>query len=271
MATLIKYQSHVLNAQSFTERFTNSLEKMYLAIAKSDAWTNGDSNPDAVLDNRDTELSLWSELIGLQKITPANVMLCVPRQDWAENVAFTTFDNAATDAYSQIPGFYTYTEDFPNYLVHECVVANGVTGSTAPSNTSGTAATPDGFSWKHLYSLSESDRNNLLLDNWLPVNYTEAEVTDGSDAPYKVMGSRYVMVKAVLTPPNDSGLPEVSYRKTALVTNPLDNVGTPLVADVVLPAGAEAVPTGQFLHIEHKAPITRIGAQEETIYFVLEF
>ena len=275
MATLIKYQSHVLNAQSFTDRFTGSVDKLYLAIAKSDAWTNGDENPDAVLDNVDTETVLWSELIGMQRITESNIMLCVPRVDWAENVAFTTFDTDAADAYSKLPGFFTYSENFPDYTVHECVVANGTTGSTPPTNTTGTAPTPDGFEWKFLYDLSEADRNNLLLDNWLPVNYGESasakQVIDGTEDAYQWVGARYVMVKAVLTPPRDGGLPEVSYRKTCLVTNPLDNVGAPLVTDVILAAEASATASGQLLHIEHKAPITRIDAQEETITFVLEF
>jgi len=223
----------------------------------------------------DTEQALWTELVGLQRVTEANIMLCVPRVDWEEGVAFETFSESATDAYSKPPGFFTYTENFPDYTVHQCVVANGTTGSTPPTNTTGTAPTPDGFEWKFLYDLSESDRNTLLLDNWLPVNYgisvSPKQGIDGTENAYQWMGARYVMVKAVLTPPRDGGLPEVSYRKTALITNPLDNGGSLLTADIVLPAEASVDKTGQYLHIEHKAPITRIDAQEEQITFVLEF
>lgn len=276
MATIIKYQHHVVNAEAFVRNFgTSGNDLMYMGISKSTAWGGGDANPDAVADNIDAEDSFWTDLIGMEKVSISNVMLAIPRIDWAQGVAFAPISTSSLTPYSDAPGSYVYVNDEGNHNVYKCLTNNGVTGATAPSGqTSSTITTPDGFQWKYMYTLTPTEVSDVMQDTWLPVaahNVVEPQLSSGDALAYKNLGARYAIVNIKLTKPSLGGLPAVSYRKVSLVSNPDDNLGAPLTGGVVLAAGISSAASGQIVHLEHKSPITRLDEQEETMTIIFEF
>ena len=272
MTAIIKYQSHVNNAKAFSDSYSvPNQDSLYLGLAKSTPWIDGDDNPIPAVDNIDDENLFWAEMIGMQKVTSSHIMMGIPRIDWSEGVAYAPISTTSTTAYTDPPGSYVYVDS----KVYRCVLNNGITGSIPPAGTAATpVTTPDGFQWQYMYSLTTTDERDMLTTNWLPVpvhNIVEPQLSFGDPAAYITLGARYIIINIILTAPNEGGLPAVSYREVSLVSNPLDQTGAPVQASVALPDGISESLSGLMIHLDHKHPVTRIDDQTEEMTIILEF
>ena len=270
MATVIKFKSHVQNALNFADRYGKAsvTEYLYLAAAKSTAWLD-EANPDVPVDTVEEEEDFYDVHIGMQKVSTTNIIPVVTRRDWTTGNTYVAFDKTDANAYNT--AFYVLNSEG---RVYECITSGGV--STVEPSGVGTAGLQgplvDGYTWKYLYDLSLFDSSNILNDTWLPVNYedniTAEQTSDGDLDAVNTLGAKYVIINIVL---DDGGLPvDTSYRQTAIIANPLDDLAAPLTAVNALPADVTAY-SGQFLHLENRVAVYRISGQSETINTVLEF
>jgi hypothetical protein len=214
-------------------------------------------------------------MIGMQKVAVSNIMMTIPRINWTQGVAYTPLSTSSASAYTDLPGSYVYVVDGLDFNVYKCVVANGVTGSVAPTGQAASpVTTPDGFQWQYMYNLTAIQERDLLTEEWLPVpteNIVEPQLSFGDPLAYKTLGSRYMLVNIVLTEPQAGGMPAVSYRKVSLVSNPLDNLGAAATGGVILPAGLSTDLSGIMVHLDHRFAVTRIDDQSEEMTIILEF
>ncbi len=278
MTATIKYQSHVNNAKAFSDAYSvPNQDSLYLGLAKSTPWIDGDNDPIPAVDNIDDENLFWSDLIGMQKVTVSHIMMGVPRINWSEGVAYAPLSTTSTTAYTDPPGSYVYVDGGGgDFNVYRCVLNNGVTGSIPPAGTAATpVTTPDGFQWQYMFSLTTTEERDMLTTNWLPVpvqNIVEPQLSSGDPAAHITLGARYIIINIILTAPNEGGLPAVSYRKVSLVSNPLDQTGVvPVQASVALPDGISPSLSGLMIHLDHKYPVTRVADQTEEMTIILEF
>ncbi len=174
------------------------------------AWTD-EYTPPTPRDTQYDGINFLKYLIGMKKIMPSNVMLVVPRNDWAPGKVYEPINlNAVAGKRAQ--NYYCLTSDERgNNNVWVCIdkTTTASTSTVEPSllyrevgadvahpddatigKTNGIGyhyiannkvKTGDGYTWLFLYNITTTMINaGLLLDNWMPVPYNHHGVTGGS-------------------------------------------------------------------------------------------
>ncbi|MCX8008113.1 MAG: hypothetical protein N3A54_00240 [Patescibacteria group bacterium] len=137
--------------------------------------------------------------------------------------------------------YYVVTDDLNVYV---CISNNNLALSTVkPTNTNtnvpdtGPAALADGYVWKFIYSIPESDAEKFMTTNWFPVkNYAENDMSSnweiqynstennrihGSDLPYALNASALMLKVRVSGDEGQKIITTNDYRKISLIENPV--------------------------------------------------
>lgn len=135
----------------------------------------------------------------LERVTPKDVAMCVPRIDWTSGTVYDPFNPYKND--------YEYTVDFDGVItylnkpyvlnsefdVYVCIKNSSTgldrdkVGSTVEPKGRGTESfvTADGYTWKYLYSIVDQ-LFKFLTTTWLPVPTPTTEPTTGiNSAKYR--------------------------------------------------------------------------------------
>ncbi len=271
-------------------------------------WPDEESPPTPTSTPNDMK-DAWAVSIGLQKITPQNISLMVPRRDWTTATSYSSY---FTDVGTEDDPLW-YTDNF--YVITDlnevwvCVVKGGSTSTDKPVRSGSLAADNtyfidgktslyvsgiDGYTWKYLFTLTSYQINNLLEDDWIPVPIgdslwtpdTDAQRTQGRDDSWAILNARHVMVRYFIDAGADGSgkLPAgLRYRQTAFVMNPqlrtapYDRAtGTTYYMRNSINGttlGDEEIKkfSGSLIYLENRSPISRETNQSEEYRTILTF
>ena len=165
MAQIITENFRVFNATQFVE-YVADTNNLYLFIGRPQSWDNEPTAPTPVnVPYQDT--LYWSDTVALKRIIPNDFKQVVLRKNWSAGVVYYQYDNASSTLYGS--NFYVLTQD---NNVYKCISNNfGTASSIKPTGTStNVITTSDGYQWKYLYSLSDTDLLKFLTGDFMPVN-----------------------------------------------------------------------------------------------------
>ena len=145
--------------------------------------------------------SVYENIVMLDRVTPDEISLVVPRENWVSGKIYNAFDatkdlydysvnSAGGVNYDYAP--YVMTDDYNVYL---CIKNNqsgldrSQVASTIKPTTIGVEPqqTKDGYLWKYLFSVSDN-LFRFLTDKWLPVGQpidNTAIITNKTSADYR--------------------------------------------------------------------------------------
>ena len=165
MAQIITENFRVFNATRFIEYVVDT-NNLYLFIGRPQGWDNEPTAPTPVnVPYQDT--LYWTDTVALKRIVPNDFKQVVLRKNWSAGVVYSQYDNASSTLYGS--NFYVLTQD---NNVYKCISNNfGAASSVKPTGTSASViTTSDGYQWKYLYSLSDTDLLKFLTGDFMPVN-----------------------------------------------------------------------------------------------------
>ena len=195
-------------------------------------------------------------LIGIKKIMPSNIMLVVPRNDWAPGKVYDVVNQDAIAA-KRAQNYYCLTSDERgNNNVWVCIGKTAAGPSTVepslayretnPAHSddgvdgyhyiaNNKVVTGDGYTWLFLYNITTTMINaGLLLDNWMPVPYnhhgvlggsiTETQELYGDMNANRTLGAYRVLVTCTLADEGDAIPYSCIYRQIGLLMDPRANV-----------------------------------------------
>ena len=197
MSSLFTNYFGVQNAKNFEEFVTTTYGNTYITIGKNADWPDGDTPP-APVDTANTFYDYWDNLIGLKRITAADINLVVPRIDWdstgqttyvAYNQDLNLFAKANTDQIYYDNKFYVRNS---KDQVFKCL-ANNVTSNTTPTLSTiepeitiggqlpenAYIETADGYKWKYLYTIPSGLKQKFFTKEFMPIT-TDAIVTNNA-------------------------------------------------------------------------------------------
>jgi len=159
---------HVL-VQAINQEFPNP-DTFYFFVSNHDV-----ADPDDLYDNiRITNISAYRNMIFGKRIQPEDAMSVTRNVPWESGKVFTMYDDTNANLLSQ--DFYCVVNAGSFSHVYKCLDNNGNTESTSqPDFTAIEGAntilyqTADGYRWKYLYTVDETQVNNFATAAYFPV------------------------------------------------------------------------------------------------------
>lgn len=156
---------------------TSSNTTLYLTFGKVDGWAN-DSLPNVSNTSVSTKYEVWSNMIGGKRLFGGDLHHVIPRYNWTSNTVYTSYDHTNPDLLNGNTQFYVMNSD---YSVYKCLAnANGTVSTSEPTsvNPEIVSITSDGYYWKYMYTLNDSEKLRFLTDDYIPVK--TIALNDGS-------------------------------------------------------------------------------------------
>lgn len=158
--------------------YNDSDSQWYIAIGRSEEWNDSDS-PINITNTYDNELDFRQKMQSIKNVQ--NVSMVVPRVDWSSGTIYSEFDNTVS-GYPAEP-YYVMTAENDVYV---CLVAgkasdgSDVASSIKPNiKTAEPFRTSDGYVWKYLYTVDNSDASKYLSGNFMPVKLVSEDYVSG--------------------------------------------------------------------------------------------
>jgi hypothetical protein len=240
--------------RGYDDRLMNQTDDTAAEDGKYDdynRWTD-EYTPPTPRDTLNDVTNFLENLIGIKKIAPANMMLVVPRNDWAPGKKYEVLNPAAV-AGKRAQNYYCLTSDERgNNNVWVCIgKTESAGGSTVEPSlayretahevagheigyhyvANNTVRCNDGYTWLFLYNITTTMINaGLLLENWMPVPYnhhgvyggsiTETQDLYGDMNANRTLGAYRVLVTCTLGDEGDAIPYSSIYRQIGLLMDP---------------------------------------------------
>lgn len=211
----ISYDSALRFKRDFELNTQSSVK--YVFIGNSNAYANSDTEISQISDTVYDEKTVWDNMYAAALLTSNDVELVVPRVNWTGDTKYRQYDDRANIAdlitantTMNLKPMYIMTSNFD---VYKCLCNNVSANSTVEptgdfATSNGFISTADGYLWKYMYSVYQSNR--FLTDEWMPTPYSykitqynsdETNIIDGAIAKIVTTnnGSAYYEANATAT------------------------------------------------------------------------
>ena len=180
MPAIITNAFRTYNADNFITAFGTN--KMYLMIAKADAWSGADlrqytgTPTDTALPTPiDTTVAPFvhhNDMIAAKLISTSDVSHVIKRTDWTSGIVYVEYNHLQDDQIDQT--FFVMTDQ---YNVYKCISNYGGAQSTIKptGQTSGIVETSDNYRWKFMYEVQQADVLKYVTTDWIPVKYLTSD------------------------------------------------------------------------------------------------
>lgn len=153
---------------------------VYAFIGRQLPWNTGTETPINPIEDINAVNNYYKSGIFAKQVSLENASLVVPRINWTSNTVY--------NAYTSNTNFYVLNS---KDQVFKCLSNNFAIPSTyEPELTLATTSleepflqTSDGYKWKYLYTLTSSQKQKFLTDDWMPVSinkFVRASAEPGS-------------------------------------------------------------------------------------------
>lgn len=170
----------LFSADQFVESFTETANNIYYVfVAKHTPFLDDSNPPEPQDDERTTLFRIYKDLLYGKKIDAADVAFVIKKSLW---VAGTVYDQYVHDENNFVKNFFVATPGTSNsFDVFKCISNNRGAPSTYYPRLSETSPsdtfyeTVDGYQWKYMYSITESQWEKFTTTNFMPV-FTNSDV-----------------------------------------------------------------------------------------------
>ena len=191
MPAIVKNQFRIHQADQFIETLTEGGpdDRYYLFVAKDAAWSGADAGlyteaspsdttPPTPKDTFQSDFILWDNIISGKLLGASDVSRVVKRVDWTTATVYPQYEHQTDDLPTN--DFFVVNVDGANTNVYKCISnAQGANSTVAPTGQSTSIITTgDGYRWKYMYTLTASQFEKFVTDDWIPVQTLTSD--DGS-------------------------------------------------------------------------------------------
>lgn len=217
---IIKQKTKAQTCENYVSQVTEGDTSLYFYFGNPVAWdivpggSYNDTNPPAPKDNLFVEKQIWDGIIGLKKVTSADIKRAFRRVNWVSGQYYDMYRDdydGSTVTGVSLAGEYTNTkplslarsnnlvlvDDAGVFKLYRCIdnrsttTGNPIASTTKPTFTTSNITTlADGYKWKYMGELSSNDVSEFLTTNHCPFPTTLASAGASGNATAVVMTSR---------------------------------------------------------------------------------
>ena len=171
MTTVVTTNLKLANIDDFISSINS--EVYYLFTSWSLPFSD-DLNPPTISDTvNDTYIDPYKYMINAKLLSNTNVTPMVKRHDWVYNTVYEKYshDNSTL----MLSNFFVIVDEGAYYSVFKCLDNNNGSASTDAPSITGTSPsddiyfTSDGYQWKYMYSITQSEYDNFATTEYIPV------------------------------------------------------------------------------------------------------
>lgn len=199
MSSLFTRNFGTFAATCFENFIASNYAYLYITIGRPQEWANtsnssilDDVTVPTPVESSNAFYNLWNDMIGMKRITSADMNLVVPRVDWSNGTTYVEytqdlnlFAKANTSNIAYDNKFYARnTKD----QVFKCLFNKGNVASTImpdidlggqlPENPY--IETSDGYKWKYMYTIPYGLKKKFFTNDYMPI-YVESNVAGSAD------------------------------------------------------------------------------------------
>lgn len=216
MGSYIKASMERSYAESFFTELERNDNQYFLFIGKGTPWSD-ENTPPEYTDTVSSEYQVMNDIIGYKKLSPENVLFAIPRYEWITGTVYDQYSDSLEMFDETDPKiFYVVTDE--NH-VYKCLWNNGNRPSVVKPSLVITSpfTTEDGYSWKYLATVRESDLPYELTD-YVPVDFAgsaDTETTNQYNAQIDSVNSSITRIEMQNSPGASLGIyPNALHRST---------------------------------------------------------
>ena len=167
MAQIVTNNFSIQNATEFIRNYDSNY---YLLIGRPQVWPN-EPTPDNPINLTNQDYVYWTDSVAAKRVVFSDVKQVIKRNDYATGVVYTQYNHTQANILST--NFYVLTSQ--EYNVYKCISNNfGAVSTVKPTGRSTSIfQTADGYRWKYMYSLTDSDLLKFLTSTYMAVNINE--------------------------------------------------------------------------------------------------
>jgi len=155
-----------------SNRFIQDVEtgntNYYVFVGRSVPWTDDNNPPAANQAVTNYDHNVYDEILYGKKINNTNIIPAIPRYNWTNNTFYPSYDKDDAELYDK--QFYVYNSASGVKSVFKVIQSGSGNSVVAPSIISTNSfRTSDGYVWKYMYTITDSDMNMFGTLNYLPV------------------------------------------------------------------------------------------------------
>lgn len=166
---IISKDMGIYSAAQFLESISEpSSNTLFLTIGRTEAFSN-EASPDTPMTDQYSIRHAWDSILEGVKIRGTSIRHVIPRNDWTANTIYTEWNpNSENNRGESNANFYVVNSQ---WNVFKCISNNGGANSIIePTSTSVVLTeTEDGYIWKFLYSISDSEQLKFTTADYIPV------------------------------------------------------------------------------------------------------
>ncbi len=180
MSAIITTKARIHDANSFIQSLGSTnpgfINSIYLFIGHTLPWTTddgptaSDNVPPFPSDTVTGHINVWKNIIHLKKLSQSDCSLVIKRYDWVKNTVYTQYsqDIDLFDPTLGLTPFYILTDDLN---VYKCLYnfKNGPSFVKPTGTSTNIITTGDGYQWKFMFTVSTTDAEKFLTNEWIPV------------------------------------------------------------------------------------------------------
>lgn len=181
MSKLITTKFRTHSAAQFIESFSETSNSIYyIGAHRSIPFDDDASPPDPDNTVQGTHYKLFDDLVFGKHINPEDVRHMIRNITWTSGTIYDMYDDITVDLESK--NFYVVSLESTNYHIFKCLDNYNGSPSTSQPLFSETSAddevyrTNDGYQWKYMYSISQSNYSKFATAQYVPV-FPNANVT----------------------------------------------------------------------------------------------
>lgn len=151
---------------------------MYVVLGKQLPWNSGTEVVPEATESQDEIYKVYRNGMFAKQVSYDNASLVTRRINWQTGTTYSTYDSAVNLFLDDTMNYYVLNS---KDQVFKCLSNNGDSASTdEPQLTISTTSleepfveTSDGYKWKYLYTLTSTQKQKFLDDDWMPVSYNK--------------------------------------------------------------------------------------------------
>jgi hypothetical protein len=172
VSKVITPQAHTNAADRFVQAI-DSANNLFYVFMSNHLPASDEQNVEPIVDSDHLYVDTYDNMLFGKQITSTDINLMTKKIVWESGTIYDAYNDETP--HSDDLQFYVAAQDGTNYNVYKCLYSPGTPSTVSPTGTDldPVESPVDGYIWKYMYTIIESDWAKFATTSYMPVFVNE--------------------------------------------------------------------------------------------------